>query len=757
MKKKIALLLALCLTVGAFHMFARVQEAQAAEVQGEISENGTETDEPEADENGFVIKDGVLIGYKGEGGEVTVPDSVESIGEGAFEHCSSLIGITIPNSVMSIGASAFRSCSKLANVEIPDSISVIERRVFQGCGNLANVEIPDSVRRINENAFSACSNLVNVGIPDSVNGIGRNAFSGCSSLTNIEIPDSVKFIEAGAFSGCSSLASVKLPGTLHSVSGGIFQDCSSLISIELPDYTQEIGESAFQGCSSLKTIKMPSHIGFDELGGIGEEGFIGKDAFYGCNKLTDIKIPAGTTRILDGAFQGCSSLKAIEFLEHPENEEWEVDDDLTRIGKNAFSGCSSLASIKIPNSVNLIDESAFYGCSSLLELEIPLSMGIIFANAFRNCSSLVSVEIPDSVTSIGGYAFEGCGENFCIYCNEGSYAEIYAKENSIAYKTMKKCQTITGVDFTKTVGDPVFSIGATTDGDGILSYQSDNDSVASVTADGIVAIAGIGTVRITISASETDAYKAAEIQITITVNPKQDENLGGNENSGGNENPGGNQNPGENENPGGNQNPGENQQPGGSQNLGDENEMEQEPKEKIQTITAKDIIKTYGAKSFSLGAKASGGGKLTYTVENKKVATVDKNGKVSIKGCGKTEILIEAAANGAYGEAEETITLTVKPKKMKLTSVKSTGKKTITVKWKKDAKVSGYVIQCSTDKKFKKNVKAVTVSKYNATSKKITKLKAGKKYYVRACAYAKSFSGKIKGSYSAAKKVTVKK
>lgn len=204
------------------------------------------------------------------------------------------------------------------------------------------------------------------------------------------------------------------------------------------------------------------------------------------------------------------------------------------------------------------------------------------------------------------------------------------------------------------------------------------------------------------------------------------------------------------------------QTPGGSDNneqiSGNPDKDEQpEEEEKEQFITAKNITKTYGTKPFSLGAKASGGGKLTYTVENKKVATVNKNGKVTIKGCGETDILIEATANGAYGEAEETITLTVKPKKLKLTSAKSTGKRTITAKWKKDAKASGYIIQCSTDKKFKESVKTFTISKNKTTSKKIPKLKAGKKYYVRACAYAKAYSGKVKGSYSAVKKVTVKK
>ena len=158
---------------------------------------------------------------------------------------------------------------------------------------------------------------------------------------------------------------------------------------------------------------------------------------------------------------------------------------------------------------------------------------------------------------------------------------------------------------------------------------------------------------------------------------------------------------------------------------------------KSQTIKAKNLIKTYGAKAFSIGAKANGGGKLTYSIADKKIATVSKSGKVTIKGYGQTKITIKAAAKGDYKSAKKAITLTVKPKK--------------------DTKATGYVIQYSTDKNFKKSVKTVTISKNKTTSKNIGKLKAGKKYYVRICAYKKSAGKQIKGSYSAVKTVKIKK
>ena len=123
----------------------------------------------------------------------------------------------------------------------------------------------------------------------------------------------------------------------------------------------------------------------------------------------------------------------------------------------------------------------------------------------------------------------------------------------------------------------------------------------------------------------------------------------------------------------------------------------------------------------------------------------------------KYDVVFIDAAKGKYPKAKKTITLTVKPVKTRIASVKSTKSKNMVVKWKKDTKATGYVIQYSTDKKFKKGVKTVTITKNKTTSKTIGKLKGGKNYYVRVCTYKKSNGKQIKGSYSAVKSIKVKK
>lgn len=169
-----------------------------------------------------------------------------------------------------------------------------------------------------------------------------------------------------------------------------------------------------------------------------------------------------------------------------------------------------------------------------------------------------------------------------------------------------------------------------------------------------------------------------------------------------------------------------------------------------------DAMTVIYGKSITLAAK--GQGAITYASSNPKVLTVGTtDGKIKTTGYGKATITITAAGDNNYNSVAKTITVTVKPKKMTVSSVKSAKKKTLTVKWKKDAKADGYKIQYSMDKKFKKGVKTTTVKKSKTVKTTLKKLKAGKKYYVRICAYKGSGKNQVSGDWSKAKKVTVKK
>ena len=164
--------------------------------------------------------------------EVVIEDGVTSIGNKAFDSCSSLTSITIPNSVTSIKAATFYGCTSLTSITIPDGVTSIGYATFTGCSSLTSITIPDSVTSIGYATFTGCSSLTSITIPDSVTSIGYATFAGCSSLTSITIPDSVTSIGESAFSNCSSLQTISL-SCKSTLKRSDFGDQADLVSYAL--------------------------------------------------------------------------------------------------------------------------------------------------------------------------------------------------------------------------------------------------------------------------------------------------------------------------------------------------------------------------------------------------------------------------------------------------------------------------------------------------------------------------------------------
>ena len=183
-----------------------------------------------------------------------IPNSVTSIGDGAFYDCSSLTSVTIPNSVTSIGEGAFYNCSSLTSITIPNSVTSIGNSAFEGCSSLTSVTISNSVTSIGEKTFYNCSSLTSVTIPNSVTSIGSSAFEGCKSLTSVTIPNSVTSIGEWTFYNCSSLTSVTIPNSVKTIGSSAFEGCARLGKISLGTGLEEIAANAFAGCTRLYDI-----------------------------------------------------------------------------------------------------------------------------------------------------------------------------------------------------------------------------------------------------------------------------------------------------------------------------------------------------------------------------------------------------------------------------------------------------------------------------------------------------------------------
>ncbi len=269
--------------------------------------------------------------------------------------------------------------------------------------------------------------------------------------------------------------------------------------------------------------------------------------------------------------------------------------------------------------------------------------------------------------------------------------------SKITYFTIEKAnQTINvNTDITKNASDKKFKLGAQlTAGNGALSYQSDNTSVAQVDRYGNVTIYGGGVANITVTAKETVNYNSATVKVKLTVQKNKP----------------------------------------------------------TLAIAKTKFTKAYGDKAFWIEAESEDDVDITFSSNNKKVVTVNGEGKVSIKGCGTAKITVATVADSKYDSTKKTIKITVKPKKSTITSLASRKKTQMVLKWKKDSKASGYEIVYSYNGKSKK----VDVKKNGTTSATIKRLKSKKTYSVKIRAYKKVDGKKIYGDYSKVKKIKVK-
>lgn len=203
---------------------------------------------------------------------IIIPNSVTSLGYGAFAGCTGLTSMTVesgnPNYDSRNDCNAIIETSTntlilgCKSTIIPNSVTSIGDGAFYGCSVLTSITIPNSVTSIGEGAFDSCSGLTSIIIPNNVTSIGEYAFSRCSSLTSITIPNSVTTIGDGAFQNCNSLTSVttynSVPLSLQS--NEIFGNSSNATLI-VPKGSKSAYESAMYW-KDFKDIREFSENGF---------------------------------------------------------------------------------------------------------------------------------------------------------------------------------------------------------------------------------------------------------------------------------------------------------------------------------------------------------------------------------------------------------------------------------------------------------------------------------------------------------------
>ena len=429
--------------------------------------------------DGLLIKENVVMRCRPWATSVAIPESVTSIGEGAFQSCTNLTSVTIPEGLINIGSSAFNGCSGLTSIIIPNSVTSIGDYAFYNCSNLTSITIPNSVTSIGDHTFYGCHNLTSIIIPNSVTSIGGSAFDGCSSLTSITIPNSVTSIGDNTFNGCRSMSSVIIGYGVTSIGDYAFYYCTSLTSVTIPNSVTSIGNRAFYDCGSLTQVRINKNVPLSLL----------SDTFGNRTNAT-LYVPYGSKSAYEAAYQWNEFKEIIESEYFDDGLVYTIDKEnmtaeivrlmnnsdkviipssivcegetysVTCIGNNAFQNCSNLASITIPPTLRRVKTGAFSGCTSLskvivtdiaawcgiiydgddnngdfplgharhlysdenteiTEIVIPEGVTRIEPRAFRDAASVTSLTIPNSVINIESEAFRGMNSLTSIIIPDG--------------------------------------------------------------------------------------------------------------------------------------------------------------------------------------------------------------------------------------------------------------------------------------------------------------------------------------------------
>lgn len=277
-------------------------------------------------------------------------------------------------------------------------------------------------------------------------------------------------------------------------------------------------------------------------------------------------------------------------------------------------------------------------------------------------------------------------------------ARSFAREPGILQLVPeKKTQEIEASDLFKEMGDSPFFLEARTNGEGTLSFVSENTKVAEIDpSTGEVTLVGTGIAKIVIRASATDEYEETSKTISLTVK-KGDAGL---------------------------------------------------------KLAKSSYTKPYKSKAFSF--KVSAMCAMKFKSSNPKIAKVSSKGKVTVLKCGKTTITITAGDKN-YRTVKKKVTVKVVPGTARITSVSNPAPGQLNVSWKRQREADGYVLEYTTDSHFKKYVKKRNIPRNKSVSTNLKNLKEGKKYYVRVKAYKTINKKKAYGKASKVKYKKVKK
>lgn len=390
----------------------------------------------------FQTQGSTLVKYRGTEERVTIPDTVEVVGESAFENNQKVQFVVIPKSVKRLDAYVFWGCNNLEEVVLGKGLTAVDEYSFAGCTGLKQITIPENIQSIDAQAFAGCVNLTDIYIPATVTGIAEDAFLNCDNVTihadegSVAAQFAQKLAEQKNRDPLVTAAPVQTPTAVSRPDTQATTEPLSTATpapVATPVPGNVLGSTIIVGNHALVMVhpgeeKVQQGYTEPEAGQeTGEEqditaetenGKVPEWMYYRNQSVSAVTIPEGTTEIGRFAFSR-SSLRTVT-----------IPEGVTVIDYAAFYHCDNLDNVILPDTVNTVGAKAFTHTGwmddfeensmddflisgdilvaykgNLPEVVIPDGVRVIAEEAFRNHTELKKVHLPASVTDIGNDAF----------------------------------------------------------------------------------------------------------------------------------------------------------------------------------------------------------------------------------------------------------------------------------------------------------------------------------------------------------------
>lgn len=429
----------------------------------------------------------------------TILPETKKIPDNLFLGCTSIIDVQIPETVTEIGQKAFKDASSVENVTFAvntetgkvKGVEKIGISAFDGCSSLQELVLPETVTEVLQGAFANEGALVKADMSRtaSLKKWDKESFKGDTALAEVILPTAggITAIPDGAFAGCTTLTgeNLKIPKNIVTITANAFKE-SGLKKLYIPNQVTTIGASAFEACKNLEDVHISNNI-----------SIISQSTFKNCEKLKKIEIPVKVEKIGTNAFYG-SGLKDVYIFGDPE-----IGGGIT----NTYAGMKNQLSVF---EKEVVDETASAVSQHIFNADFTIhgaentKLKTAFFDTYRTETDGPSVpNVADGKGTIAIYSTSLANtDQPCMKwdsLDEAVYRAAAIKLDQSELTMMlknKKAMVASVIPADETKEDSVLDT---------LTWESSDEKIAKVDANGVITANAEGTVTITAKAGDVKA------------------------------------------------------------------------------------------------------------------------------------------------------------------------------------------------------------------------------------------------------------